>query len=311
MLLQDKRKPLIIILGPTGVGKTEISLQLATLLDGEIISCDSRLFYRGMDIGTAKPSSAEQARIPHHLVDIADPDQVWSLAMFLQAAHHIIAEIQARGKLPFLVGGTGQYIRAIVDHWQIPEVQPDPKLREVLQSWAGEIGPEGLYVRLQSIDPVAADCIDSLNLRRVVRALEVILSTGQLFSSQKGSGDSPYRVIQLGLMRPRPELYARVDARIHDMFEYGLLEETQTLLDQGYSPDLPTLSAIGYRQVIAHLQGEMSIDEVITKMKRITRRFVRHQANWFKADDPAIHWFQAGPGAVEAMKREILQVVRG
>jgi tRNA dimethylallyltransferase len=311
MHLQDKRKPLIIILGPTAVGKTEISLQLATLLDGEIISCDSRLFYRGMDIGTAKPSTADQARIPHHLVDIADPDQVWSLAMFLQAVHNIVAEIHARGKLPFLVGGTGQYIRAIVNHWHIPEVQPDPKLREVLQRWAGEIRPEGLYARLQSIDPVAADHIDSLNLRRVVRALEVILSTGKLFSTQKGSGDSPYRVIQLGLTRPRPELYARVDSRIHDMFKHGLLEETQTLLDQGYSPDLPPLSAIGYRQVIAHLQGEMSMDEVITQMKRVTRRFVRHQANWFKADDPAIHWFQAGPGAVETMKREILQLVRG
>ncbi len=311
MQLLDKRKPLIIILGPTAVGKTEISLELASSLDGEIISSDSRLFYRGMNIGTAKPSLAERKRVPHHLVDVANPDQVWSLAMFLEAAHHTIADIHSRSKLPFLVGGTGQYIRAIVDDWKIPEVQPDPRLRAALEKWAVEIGPEGLYARLQSIDSDAANRMDSLNVRRVVRALEVILSTGQLFSAQKGSGNSPYKVIQLGLMRPRSELYARVDARIHQMFEQGLLEETQSLLDQGYSPELSPLSAIGYRQVIAYIRGEMSMDEVTTQMKRITRRFVRHQANWFKADDPAIDWFQAGPNTVEAMKRKIFQQVYG
>ena len=170
MPLQDKRKPLIIILGPTAVGKTEVSLQLASSLHGEIISSDSRLYYRGMDIGTAKPSRAEQALVPHHLVDVANPDQVWSLAMFLQAAHHIIADIQARGKLPFLVGGTGQYIRSIVDGWQLPEVPPNPRLRVVLENWANEIGPEALYTRLMSIDPIAAASIDSSNLRRALCA---------------------------------------------------------------------------------------------------------------------------------------------
>jgi len=309
MSLQDKRKPLIIILGPTAVGKTEISLQLAASLQGEIISSDSRLFYRGMDIGTAKPSQAEQALVRHHLIDVANPDQVWSLAMFLRAAHQIITDIHDRGKLPFLVGGTGQYIRAIVDGWQLPEVQPDPRLRVALEGWAEEIGTAALYTRLRSIDPIAAARMDSLNLRRIVRALEVILSSGQLFSSQKGSADSPYRVIQLGLTRPRSELYARVDARIDQMLEQGLLEETKALLSQGYSPDLPPLSAIGYQQMIAHLGGKITIEEVVTQMKRLTRRFVRKQANWFKVDDPAIDWFRAGPDIAESMERKILQLV--
>ncbi|MEN8173485.1 MAG: tRNA (adenosine(37)-N6)-dimethylallyltransferase MiaA [Chloroflexota bacterium] len=309
MSLQNKRQPLIIILGPTAVGKTEISLRLAASLGGEIISSDSRLFYRGMDIGTAKPSPAEQARIPHHLVDVANPDQVWSLAMFLGAAHQIIADIHARGKLPFLVGGTGQYIRAIVDDWQLPEVQPDPKLRVALERWADEIGTPALYSRLMSIDPSAAARIDSLNLRRIVRALEVILSSGQLFSTQKGHGESPYEIIQLGLIRPRKELYERVDARIEQMLDKGLLEETKALLDRGYSPDLPPLSAIGYQQMIYHLNGEISLEEVVTQMKRTTRRFVRKQANWFKADDPKINWFQAGSDTAELMETKILELL--
>ena len=309
MQSHDKRKPIIIILGPTAVGKTEISLELANSFDGEIVSCDSRLFYRGMDIGTAKPSMVDRARVPHHLIDIVNPDQILSLAMFLDAAHKSIDDIHNRGKLPFLVGGSGQYVRAIVENWQIPKVQPNPRLRLVLESWAEEIGPEGLYTRLLSIDRAAANRMDSLNTRRIVRALEVILSTGRLFSSQKRRGDSLYRVIQLGLTRPRAELYARVDARIDDMFSQGLLEETKRLLEMGYSPELSSLSAIGYRQVIAFLEGKIEMDEAILQMKRITHRFVRHQANWFKIDDPAIRWFQAAPNTVEAIKKTIFQLV--
>ncbi|MBC8496547.1 MAG: tRNA (adenosine(37)-N6)-dimethylallyltransferase MiaA [Anaerolineales bacterium] len=301
----EPKPPLIIILGPTAVGKTETSLQLAERLKGEIISADSRLLYRGMDIGTAKPSLDECQRVPHYLIDVADPDQVWSLAMFLRAVSKTAADIHARGRLPLMVGGTGQYVRAVVEGWQIPEVRPDPRLRTALENWAEEIGSEALYQRLENIDLEAASRIEPQNLRRIVRALEVILTTGQLFSTQRESGSSPYEVLMLGLTRPRQELYERIDARIQKMFDKGLVEETQKLLDQGYSPDLPPLSAIGYRQVIQFLNGEISMDEVVTQMKRITRRFVRHQANWFKEDDPDIQWFRAGPGAIDEMEAVI------
>ncbi len=304
------KPPLIVILGPTAVGKTETSITLAEHLDAEIISADSRLFYHGMDIGTAKPSREERRRAPHHLIDVADPDQIWSLAKYLRAAREMIDDIHARGKLPFLVGGTGQYIRAMVEGWQVPEVNPDPRLRDRLEAWAEQIGPEGLHARLQALDPKAAAKIDPPNLRRTVRALEVILTTGQPFSRQKGRKPPPYAILQIGLLRPREEIYERVDARIHKMLETGLIEETQALLDQGYSPELPPLSAIGYRQVIQYLNDKISLEEVITQMKRNTRRFVRHQANWFSEDDPHIHWVDAGPGAVEKMEALIVAFLK-
>ena len=301
----ERKPPLIVLLGPTAVGKTETALQLAERLNGEIVSADSRLFYRGMDIGTAKPSPAELARVPHHLVDVAAPDETWSLAMFQRAAQAAIAEIHARGRLPFQVGGTGQYIRAVTEGWEIPEVPPDFRLRHALEAWAAEIGPEGLYRRLAVLDPEAADRIDPRNLRRTVRALEVILRTGERFSSQKSRREPPYRVLQLGLTRPRPELYARIDARIDAMLAAGFLEEVRGLLAAGYAPDLPSMSAIGYRQMVQVLQGEITLEEAVILMKRLTRQFVRRQANWFKADDPNIRWFRAGEGAAAAMETAV------
>ena len=288
--------PLIVILGPTAVGKTDIAIQVAESLNGEVVSADSRLLYRGMDIGTAKPTPAEKKRVPHHLIDVANPDQIWSLAIFTQAAHSAIHDIQARKRLPFLVGGTGQYIRAVIEEWDIPEVEPDPRLRTVLESWSTKINPEGLHNRLKSLDPEAAERIDPRNIRRTIRALEVILNTGRQFSSQRTRSQSPYRLLLIGLTRSRAELYERVDERIQTMLENGLLEEVQALLDKGYSPNLPTLSAIGYREIIAYLQGELSLDEAVTQMKRKTRVFIRRQANWFKRDDPNILWFEVGTG---------------
>ena len=298
---------LVVILGPTAVGKTEISIELAERLDGEIISADSRLFYRGMDIGTAKPSEAELARVPHHLIDVATPDEPWSLAFFQQKAHQAIAEVHARRRLPLLVGGTGQYIRAVTQGWVPPQVEPNPRLRAALENWARQIGHEGLHRRLAVLDPQAATGIDHRNLRRTVRALEVILTSGRRFSEQRASGAPLYRLLQLGLLRPRPELFARIDARIHAMVEAGLLEEVRELLRQGYSPDLPTFSAIGYREMIAYLQGKLSFDEAIVQIKRATRIFVRRQANWFKADDPEILWFWAGSRSAEQMEAAIRQ----
>jgi tRNA dimethylallyltransferase len=285
--------PLIVILGPTAVGKTELSLRLAERLEGEIISADSRLFYRGMDIGTAKPAAEELARVPHHLVDVADPDQVWNLALYLREVKVIVEKIHQRGNLPFLVGGTGQYIEAVVEGWKIPAVKPDKQLRQAVRRWADVIGVEGLRARLALLDPEAAAGIDGPNLRRMVRALEVIFLSGEKFSEQKGRAPTPYQTLRIGLTRDREELYQRIDQRIHRMMEAGFVEEVQDLLDQGYSPDLPPLSAIGYRQVIHYLNGVITRDEAIRQMKSRTRKYVRKQANWFQLDDPEIQWFDA------------------
>jgi tRNA dimethylallyltransferase len=299
------KPPLVVILGPTAVGKTEISIQLAGRLGGEIVSADSRLFYRGMDIGTAKPTLVERLRIPHHLIDVADPDETWSLAAFQHAAADAIADIHARGRLPFLVGGTGQYIHAVTHGWVPPATEPDPRLRAVLEELAKSQGNVWLHQRLALLDPPAAQAIDPRNLRRTVRALEVIFSTGHRFSDQRGQGESPYRLLTIGLIRPRPELYARLDARIEAMFAAGLLDEVRSLLAQGYLPDLPTMSAIGYREGAAVLRGEMSLEDAKVRMRRLTRVFVRRQANWFKAEDAEIKWFEAGEGKMDEIEKGI------
>lgn len=286
--------PLIVMVGPTGVGKTEISISLAERLNGEIVSADSRLFYRGMDIGTAKPTVLERKRVPHHLIDIADPDHPLSLAEFQNAAAQAILEIHARGRLPFLVGGTGQYIRAVIQGWTPPPVAPNLKLREELERLAREHGYQWLHAKLAGLDPTAAMSIDPHNIRRSVRALEVILTTGKRFSDQRIQSSSPYRSILVGLTRPRPELYARIDARLTAMFDDGFLEEVQCLLEKGYAPSLPSLSAIGYRECCGVIAGRLEVEEARARIRHTTRVFVRRQANWFKADDPAIRWFDIG-----------------
>jgi tRNA dimethylallyltransferase len=288
-----QKRSLILIVGPTAVGKTELAIQLAGRLNGEIVSADSRLFYRGMDIGTAKPTREERARVPHHLIDVANPDEIWSLAVFQQAATKIIAGIHTRGRLPFLVGGTGQYIRAVIEGWLPPAVEPDPRLRGALEGLAENRGIYWLHAGLERIDPAAAAKIDPRNVRRTVRALEVILTTGKSFSTQRGQNDSPYNRVAIGLRRPREELYQRIDKRIEAMFAAGFAEEVKSLLEKGYSPDLPTMSAIGYRECVKVIRGEMSIEQAKVEMRRATRIFVRRQANWFKEDDPDIRWFEA------------------
>ena len=299
------KPPLIVIVGPTAVGKTGISIQLAERLDGEIVSADSRLFYRGMDIGTAKPTLQERQGVPHHLIDVADPADTWSLALFQQAAAAAIAAIHARGHLPFLVGGTGQYIHAVTHAWTPPVTSPDANLRAELEVLAAENGYLALHKELQVLDPAAADKIDPRNLRRTIRALEVIRLTGKKFSEQGGKTASPYRLLTIGLTRPRPELYARLDARIETMFADGLLDEVQRLLASGCSPDLPTMSAIGYRECIQVLQGTMTVEQAKVEMRRLTRIFVRRQANWFKLEDPSIHWFEAANTRLDEIEEAI------
>lgn len=305
--MDQSHKPLLVIVGPTAVGKTDVAICIAQQLDGEVVSADSRLFYRGMDIGTAKPSLKDRQDVPHHLIDVADPDEVWSLAVFQQAARKVIDEIHRRNRLPILVGGTGQYIRAVVQAWDTPPVKPDLRLRCVLEAWNDEIGPDGLHARLAVLDPDAAIKIDPRNLRRTIRALEVIFSSGRKFSDQTKSGKTPYDLQQIGLSRSRLELYARIDARIQAMLEAGFVEEVQNLMNNGYSPELPTLSAIGYGEIIEYLDGRISLEEAVVLIKRQTRIFVRRQANWFKKDDPNIVWFEMYPD----VEQEIIAFVRG
>ena len=291
-----KMPSLVLIVGPTAVGKTEIAIQLAERLDGEIVSADSRQFYRGMDIGTAKPTREEQARVPHHLIDIADPDETISLAVFQKNAREVIADIHTRKKLPFLVGGTGQYIRAVTEGWTPPEVSPNEKLRDELGRMKEERGTNWLYEKLKNLDPVAAQKIDARNFRRTIRALEVILTTGRKFSDQRGQTDSPYRLITIGLTRPRAELYERVDQRIEAMFANGFVDEVKGLLAKGFSPSLPTMSAIGYRECIRVVHGELNEEQAKAEIRRATRVFARRQANWFKETDPKIRWFRVEEG---------------
>ena len=304
------KPPIVLIVGPTAVGKTELALRLAEKMDGEIVSVDSRLFYRGMDIGTAKPSKQEMERVPHHLIDIVNPDETLSLAAFQQMAREVIAEIHQRGHLPLLVGGTGQYIRAVTQGWAPPEVEPNEKLRAVLEKLQIEYSKEWLHDKLKILDPSAAQAIDLRNVRRTIRALEVIFTMGKRFSEQRGQGDSPYQLITIGLTRPREELYQRVDERIEKMFAGGLLDEVKVLLASGYSPTLPSMSAIGYRECVSVVNGQMTVEQAKVEMRRITRVFVRRQANWFKESDPLIQWFnpdQVGIEDVEGFIRNSLK----
>lgn len=281
---------LVAVVGPTAAGKTGLAIRLAEALDGEIVSADSRQVYRGMDIGTAKATLEDQSRVRHHLIDIVDPDEALSLAQFQALAYAAIDDILARGRLPFLVGGTGQYVMAVLEGWQVPRVAPDPVLRASLYREAETAGAEALHARLQALDATAAAAIDPRNMRRVVRALEVALTTGRPISAQRGKTPPPYRLLILGLTLPRPELYRRIDDRVESMINAGLETEVRRLLAAGYGFDLPAMSGVGYGQFAPYLAGQAGLDDVVREIKRATRRFVRHQFNWFRPNDPRIHW---------------------
>lgn len=292
-------KPLIAIVGPTAVGKSEIAIKVAQKLNGEIVSSDSRNFYRGMDLGTAKPSLRDRACIPHHLIDVTEPDETWSLGVFKKAALECIRNIHSKGKLPILVGGTGQYIQAVIKDWCVPSIEPNHRLRSILRNWAYEIGNEELLNKLSIVDHESASQIDARNVRRTIRALEVIFLTGQKFSAYRGDGSSQFDLKIIGLIRPRMDLYKRIDQRIEQMISDGLVDEVRGLLQKGYSIELPSFSAIGYWEIANYLQGKITLDEAIIQMKRRSRQFVRRQSNWFKQTDPSIQWFPVKEGVVE------------
>lgn len=280
-------RPLLVITGPTAVGKTDLSLALARQFNGEVISADSRLFYRGLDVGTAKPTLEERASVPHHLIDICAPDETLSLGEYQRLAYATIDDILARSRLPILVGGTGQYVMAVVEGWGIPRVAPHPELRAALEKLGG---PE-LARWLTELDPVAAERIHPHNVRRVIRALEVTLVTGCPITELQRKRPPDYDVLWIGLDRDREELYARIDQRVERMMQAGLLDEVVTLRSAGYGLGLPSMSGLGYQQLLEHLAGQLTLKEAVERIKYETHRFARQQATWFRSDDPRLAWF--------------------
>ena len=281
---------LVAIVGPTAVGKSVLAVRLARTFNGEIVSADSRQIYRYMDIGTAKPGVEERALVPHHLIDILDPDQEFSVAMFQEIACHAIEDIQQRRRQAFLVGGSGLYVRVVTGGFRIPHVPPDPEFRHKMEDIAEIEGTDALYGELQRLDHEAAQRIDPRNVRRVIRALEVCYKTGMPFSKlqrQKPRFDT----LIIGLTTSRQDLYRRIDARVDDMIEHGLVQEMQSLAERGYSLDMPSLSGLGYNEIGRYLRGEISLIEAMQHIKHETHRFARHQYAWFRLDDPGIQWF--------------------
>lgn len=280
-------QPLVAILGPTAVGKSALAIKLAQEFRGEIISADSRQVYRGMDIGTAKPTSEERARVPHHLIDLVNPDENFTIAQYQQLAYQTIAAIHARGNIPLLVGGSGLYVRAVLEGLTIPRVEPNPARRRELEARA----PDLLFARLQTLDPIAANKIDPRNTRRVIRALEVCEATRGPFSALQTRDAPDYRVLRIGLTMPRDQLYERINARVDEMIARGLVAEVRGLIEQGYALDLASMSGLGYRQIALHVKGEMDLEKAVRLLKRDTRRFVHHQYSWFRLGDERIKWF--------------------
>lgn len=275
--------PVLAIGGPTASGKTDLGIELARTFDGEILNADSRQVYRGMDIGTAKPTAAQRAGVPHHLLDLVDPTQSFTLADYTRHAHQEIARIATAGHLPVLVGGTGLYLRAVLQGYSVPAVAPDTALRERLEQTAREEGQAALVAQLRAVDPVSADRIDPRNVRRVIRALEVTLTLGVPFSSLQHK-TAPYRALLIVLHGERTDLYERADRRLDAMLATGFADEVRALLDAGCSTDLPSMSALGYREIAAALTGETSMREAEEATRLHTHDFIRRQLTWFRSE---------------------------
>jgi tRNA dimethylallyltransferase len=289
----------VAIVGPTGVGKSQIALHLAQKLDGEIVGADSRQIYRGMDIGTAKPTPPERAQVAHHLIDIVEPDGDFSLAQYQQLAYQRIAEIRQRHRIPLLVGGTGLYVWAVVEGWDVPQVAPDTGFRRQLEDRAALGEADTIFQELAKIDPESAQRIDPRNIRRVIRALEVSQTTGVPFSRLQRKTPPPFETRIIGLTAERAILYDRIDTRVDRMMAAGLVEEVRNLVSAGYKFDLPAMSGIGYRQVGDFLAGGTTLESAVQQIKNETHRFVRRQYNWFRLSDPKIVWFDVAAEDVE------------
>ena len=283
---------LVAIVGATGTGKSAIALELAGRLGGEIVNADSRQVYRGMDIGTAKPSLEDRRSVRHHLYDVADPSDGYNLALYQQQARATLDAIWERNSFAWLVGGTGQYVWGLLEAWQVPDVAPDEALRAELAAFAESDGAEALHQRLASIDPTTAERIDARNIRRVTRAIEVFEKSGRTMSDWQAKRDPDFEFLLFGIDVPRKVLHERVDHRVERMFEAGLLEEVQSLLDSGIAADAPAMSSIGYGESVNLLRGEASLEEAKERTKIATHRLIRSQDQWFRRDDKRITWVQ-------------------
>lgn len=294
---------IVVMVGPTAVGKTALSIEVAEQFDAEIVNVDSRLFYRGMDIGTAKPTLAERRGILHHLVDFLDPNDPISLAVVQDMAFAIMDDIIARGKLPLLVGGTPQYVNAIVENWRIPRVEPNPAFRAQLEQDEAT-HPGSLIARLREVDPEGAEKHQG-NTRRIIRALEVYEATGQPITALQGKGEPRYNALELELWRPREELYARIDQRSHDQIEDGLIEEIKALLARGADPASGAFSSIGYRQMLPYLAGEQTLAEAVERLQLDCHRLVRHQETWWRKNPRLVRIHMQEPDASEQVMSTI------
>jgi len=291
---------LIVILGPTASGKSGLGIDLARKFRGEIISADSRQIYRGMNIGTAKISKREMREVRHYMIDLVKPSETLTLAEYKDKAIEVINNISRRGKVPFLVGGTGLYISAIVDNWLIPKVKPSKKLRRELEAKSNK----WLFSRLKKLDPATAVRIDQKNKRRLVRAVEVCLSAKGSFSELRKKGEPLFETLLIGLDLPRQKLYKRIGERVDEMLEGGLVREVKGLLKKGYGPNLPAMSGIGYKQIGLYLKHKISLEEAVNLIKRDTRRYAKRQMTWFGWDS-RIHWVKSGTEAKKHIKKFI------
>ena len=283
------KERVLVILGPTAMGKSHCAIEIAKKFHGEIISGDSMLVYRDMNIGTAKPTAAELAAVPHHLVNILPPEASFSVVDFKEQAQRLITEINQRGHLPIIAGGTGLYIKALLEDYAFNSVSEDNELRQRLTREAQEQGPEALHKRLAELDSEAAERIHPHNVRRVVRALEAALNGEQV--NQYGASESPYDALVVGLEMERGALYERINRRVDIMLEQGLEQEVRELLSRGLSPHCQSMQSIGYRQMVWYLQGTMDYEQAVEKLKQATRNFAKRQITWYKKM-PYIKWLK-------------------
>lgn len=293
--IPKRKQPLLVLIGPTAVGKTRMSLDIAKIWGAEIISGDSMQVYRGMDIGTAKIPIDEREGIPHHLIDISEPDVPYSAADFQAGATSAIEQIAARGHLPFIVGGTGLYVESVCYQFQFADIGSDEAFRQEQERYAAENGVEMLHARLAAIDPPAAERLHPNDLRRVIRALEVFHMSGQTFSEQQAgqSKVSPYELCIIGLTMDRAELYRRIEQRVDLMMEQGLVEEVRLLLDRDMPPAAVAMQGLGYKEIAEYLHGNCTLEAAVERLKRDTRRFAKRQLSWFRHMND-IHWIDMG-----------------
>jgi tRNA dimethylallyltransferase len=297
--------PLLALVGPTAAGKTGAGIEVAELLGAEIVSVDSMLVYRGMDIGTAKPTAAQRARVPHHLLDVAEPSEPFSVARYQELAREAIAGIRGRGRRVLLVGGSALYERAVVDDLGFPGT--DAGTRRGLEAEAAVVGAAGLHDRLAASDPAAAARIEPGNVRRTVRALEVAQLTGQPFSSFAGGWETyeAHRVRAAGISVPSPVLRTRIEARVAEMLERGWLDEVRGLVERGFGSWLTSAQAIGYAELARHLAGELTLDAAVAGTVRRSRALARRQLAFFRRD-PRIRWFEAGEAGAEPLVEDVV-----